>query len=84
MSNLQNMTDDELLRQIDDLRAYSPIIDELAKRLDSVIKYGKGVKQECDHESVCPVCKSKVVINIDLDREGGVELVGISPVLNKG
>lgn len=58
-----NLTDDELLSRIDETRQQSPIIDELANRLER--------KERTDSETrtriECPVCEA--LLNVDLDED---------------
>lgn len=54
-----HLTDDELLRHIDLARHHSPIIEELAKRLESSqTGDDSGTKK-------CPVCEAQVRVGYD-------------------
>lgn len=53
-SKYANLMDEELLREVDDARARSPVIEELAKRLEK----GTGIGTDSNHRVECPVCEA--------------------------
>lgn len=58
-----HLSDDELLNLVNDDRIYSPIIEELCKRLEAL--NGNHVSVDADHRAECPVCEAKLCVNYD-------------------
>ncbi|OHD22914.1 MAG: hypothetical protein A2Y38_19810 [Spirochaetes bacterium GWB1_59_5] len=58
-----NLTDDEFLGQVDDARSKSPIIDELATRLEKANR--QRVPEDSDTRVDCPVCEASLVVSYD-------------------
>lgn len=56
--NYRTLTDDELLREIDDRRKHSPLIDELANRLERIGGTTGG-------DVTCPVCDANLKVCVD-------------------
>lgn len=56
-----NLTNAELLVQIDSIRDKSPIIEELAHRLEQ----GVGIDDESGHNVTCPVCEAQLEADYD-------------------
>ena len=59
-----HLTDDELLRMVDDARPKSPLIEELATRLEKTVKAEKSGTWAHD----CPVCEA--ALNCTLNDDG--------------
>lgn len=59
-----NLTDEELLNKIDDARQHSPIIDELAGRLEKLDR----TNNETNTRVECPVCEAKLEAGLDEDN----------------
>lgn len=55
------LTTAELLVQVDSIRDKSPIIEELALRLEQ----GVGINDESGHNVTCPVCKAQLEADYD-------------------
>lgn len=60
------MTDDELLRYIDEKRQHSPLIEELCKRLETK----EMVLKDANHRVECPVCEA--ALEADYDEGNGM------------
>lgn len=58
-----NLSDDELLRQVEEARAHSPIVEELAKRLEAT--NGNHVSLDANHRVECPVCEAQLSADYD-------------------
>lgn len=58
----KHFTNEELLVNIDDKRRYSPLIDELALRLEKEIVN----MAEVNHKVECPVCSAQLEADLDL------------------
>lgn len=63
-----HFTDGELLREIDDRRKHSPLINELAKRLERVGGISGG-------DVTCPVCDANLKLGVDDDFEFNLEFL---------
>lgn len=59
-----NLTDEELLRYVDDARPKSPLIEELATRLEKTVRSEKSGTWTHD----CPVCEAP--LNCTLNDDG--------------
>lgn len=59
-----NLTDDELLSRIDEARQHSPIIDELASRLEKK----ERINNQTNARVECPVCKAALEADLDEDN----------------
>jgi hypothetical protein len=57
-----NLTDAELLSQVEAARAQSPVIEELAKRLE---KQTTGFNGDTGHRVECPVCEAPLKADFD-------------------
>lgn len=59
-----HLTDDELLRMVDDARSKSPMIEELATRFEKTVKAEKSWTHDC------PVCEAALncILNGDDDE----------------
>lgn len=57
-----HLTDEELLRHISNFKHHSPIIEELAQRLEKEIV---EIVEDANHTVKCPVCKA--VLEADYD-----------------
>jgi len=62
-----SLSDEEFLRQIDENRAYSPVISELATRLEKA-NNRISVQEDSEFQSECPVCESKLNIEYNKDQ----------------
>lgn len=56
-----NLTDDELLSRIDEARQHSPIIDELASRLEKK----ERINNQTNTRVECPVCEAALEADLD-------------------
>lgn len=59
-----NLTDEEFLSKIDNARQHSPIIDELAGRLEKLDR----TNNETNTRVECPVCEAKLEAGLDEDN----------------
>jgi len=60
----RNLTDEEFLNKIDNARQHSPIIDELAGRLEKLDR----TNNETNTRVECPVCEAKLEAGLDEDN----------------
>jgi hypothetical protein len=60
-----HLTDEEFLRYIDDARPHSPMIEELAVRLEKRLQFEKTGSWTLD----CPVCEASINCVIDNDED---------------
>jgi len=68
LGTLSNLTNEELLRQLDEVRELSPIISELCKRLEKNNAVEKEI-EEIDNKSECPVCMASLHAEMDLNNK---------------
>lgn len=57
-----NLSDDELLSQVEEAREHSPIVEELAQRLE---RREVDVTTGANHNVECPVCGAELEANYD-------------------
>lgn len=60
-----NLTDEEFVNQLDNTRQYSPVIEELCKRLENKIE---GAAPDANTRVECPVCKAKLTADYDVNN----------------
>lgn len=66
MASYSRLTDDELLRYVDEKRQHSPLIEELCKRLE----HKHIVFSDANHRVECPVCEA--ALEADYDEGNGM------------
>lgn len=72
MPNFRMMTDEELLRECNNHRGFSPLIDELTRRLEARVDADIGHLPDAQKKFNCPVCESGLL----LDASDGILNVG--------
>lgn len=60
---LSRLTDEELLSHVDDRRHLSPIIAELAKRLEALLESDR--RDDYNNRAECPVCQATLHVDFD-------------------
>lgn len=60
---LKRLSDWELIAHIDEARHLSPIIGELASRLEQCLK--SDARDDYNSRAECPVCKADLLIEFD-------------------
>ena len=72
MTNFRMMTDGELLRACNNRRGFSPLIDELTRRLEDRVDADIENLPAAQRKFNCPVCESGLL----LDASDGILNVG--------
>lgn len=67
----RHLTDKELVQCLHDKRLYSPVIEELCKRLETNIDNENNIDLE-DITTTCPICSTNLSIEF-IDIENGTE-----------
>jgi len=62
-TKFSNYTTEELLSLIDEKRAQSPLVDELATRLEASV--ASNVLEDSNHRVHCPVCEAALEADYD-------------------
>lgn len=60
---LSRLTDMELIVHVDEARYLSPLIGELAKRLEAIIK--SDARDDYNGQASCPVCEASLLVDFD-------------------
>lgn len=66
ITKYRNLSNEELLNRIEDARAHSPIIEELATRLETAFDPIKG---DANRRVECPVCEANLEADFDFGNE---------------
>lgn len=61
---LANLTDEELVRHLDEAAGYSPVIRELCKRLEAK----DDELTDMNTRTECPVCQAQIEVAADIDN----------------
>lgn len=64
----RNLSDAELLNQLNDKRYHSPVVDELCKRLEAKTlneKMTEGIEKSCNSKVDCPICLATLTVDFD-------------------
>lgn len=70
---LSNLSNKELVQILHDKRMYSPLIEELCKRLENTIE------NEIENSTIkCPICSTNILLEFT-DTEDGVD-IGIKAI----
>lgn len=65
MSRLSHLQDDELLLRLDNARHQSPIIGELCRRMEELLKQEPPATAQAE----CPVCQADLRADWDVSNE---------------
>lgn len=65
MSNLRHLTDPEFLLRLDDARHQSPIIGELCRRMEYLLRQEPTAAAYAE----CPVCQANIRVDYDVSNE---------------
>lgn len=66
--HLGSLTNDELLRHVDDRRHMSPVIDELCKRLE-IENDASDVLESTNHKVTCVACDAPLRVDYDAGNQ---------------
>jgi len=70
-TRFSNLTDEELMTELDSRRHQSPVIDELCNRIES----GRLLGTETNHKVSCPTCDA----DLEVDYCAGNDMFNVKP-----
>ena len=68
MTTYTHLTDQEFLVALDDVRHYSPVIKELARRLEARSET-EAALAGAHHRAECPICKGPLTVEYDVGND---------------